>query len=107
MQLQKRIGLPISKLEIDYKKPREIGHILTEEEKEYIKNDVLIVAKALNILYKENLTKMTSASNALNDYKEIVSANKFSHWFPNLDINIDKDIRQAYKRRIYVFKSYL
>ena len=40
---------------------------------------------------------MTSASNALNDYKEIIGKNKFSHWFTNLDYNVDKDIRQSYK----------
>lgn len=95
--IAKTYGLPISKLKIDYNAEREKGHILTEEEKEYIKNDVLIVAKALNILFNENLTKMTSASNALNDYKEIIGKNKFSHWFTNLDYNVDKDIRQSYK----------
>ena len=95
--IAKTYGLPISKLKIDYNEEREKGHILTEEEKEYIKNDVLIVAKALNILFNENLTKMTSASNALNDYKEIIGKNKFSHWFTNLDYNVDKDIRQSYK----------
>ena len=40
------------------------------EEKEYIKNDVLIVAQALNVLFKENLKKMTQGSNALNDFKQ-------------------------------------
>ena len=85
------------KLEMEYTGFRYSGCKITDEEKEYIKNDVLIVAKALNILFSENLTKMTSASNALNDYKEIIGKNKFSHWFTNLDYNVDKDIRQSYK----------
>lgn len=96
-QIAKTFGLPISKLKIDYLKEREKGHILTAEEREYIKNDVLIVAKALNILFNRGLTKMTSASNALSDYKEILTKNKFSHFFPVLDKEVDEDIRKSYK----------
>lgn len=83
------------------------GHIITEEEKKYITNDVKIVAMALNTLFNEGLTRMTQGSNALSDYKKIVSMKKFEHWFPQLDYDIDKDIRQAYKGRFYLFKSNL
>lgn len=93
----KAFNLEISKLKIDYNKERKIGHILTEEEKEYIKNDVLIMAKALKIVFEQNLTKMTRASNALHDYKELLGPSKFEHYFPSLDIDIDNDIRQSYK----------
>lgn len=68
--IAKQFNLPISKLEIDYMTPRERGHVLTEEEEAYIKNDVLIVAKALKTLFDEGLTKMTAGSNALFDYKK-------------------------------------
>lgn len=101
----KAFNLPISKLKIDYKKPRYRGWRLTEEEKAYIKNDVQIMAKALKILFDENLTKMTRASNALADYKNIISKSKFMHYFPTLDYEIDKDIRKSYKRWFYLFKS--
>lgn len=90
-------NLPISKLKIDYNNPRKVGHILTEEEKEYIKNDVRIMAMALKIMFEQNLTKMTRASCALADYKEIMTLNKFNHYFPVLDYEIDKDIRRSYK----------
>lgn len=87
--------LPIRKLEIDYKKYRKIGHKLTEKEIKYIKNDVEIMARALEIVFNENLTKMTIGSNALAKYKEI---NKnFNNYFPKLDYEIDKDIRRSYK----------
>lgn len=105
--IAKTYGLEISKLEIDYNAFRERGHELTSEEQDYIKNDVLIVAKALKILYKNDLTKMTAASNALNDYKEIITRGRFMHFFPSLEKSVDKDIRQAYKRRIHIFKPYL
>ena len=95
--IAKSFNLPISKLKIDYKKERQKGHILTSEEKEYIKNDVLIVAKALKVLFDEDLKKMTQGSNALNDFKQILSKSKFLHYFPPLDYEVDKDLRKAYK----------
>ena len=95
--IAKSFGLEISKLELDYNKFRKEGHELTKEEREYIKNDVLIVAKALNILFKEDLKKQTTGSNALNDFKSMISKWRFEHYFPELDYDIDKDIRKAYK----------
>ena len=95
--IAKTFGLSISKLKIDYNEPRERGHILTEEEKDYIKNDVLIVAQALKVMFDENLTKMTIGANALNDYKDIITQNKFRHLFTPVSYEIDEDIRKAYK----------
>ena len=96
-QIAKSFNLEISKLKIDYLEEREKGHILTKEEEDYIRNDVLIVAKALNILFSENLKKMTQGSNALNDFKEILTKSKFEHYFPILDYDLDKDLRKSYK----------
>ena len=46
--ISEAFNLPESKLKIDYYKPRpKENYELTPEEKEYIKNDVVIVAKAL------------------------------------------------------------
>ena len=94
-QIAKDFDLPIRKLELDYKTKREVGHILTEHEIDYIRNDVEIMARALKIMFDENLTKMTIGSDALNNYKEI---NKnFKHYFPILPYEIDQDIRKSYK----------
>lgn len=106
-QIAKSFNLPISKLEIDYNLPRKKGHILTEEEKAYIKNDVAIVAKALKVLFDEKLDKMTEGANAIADFKSSLAKSKFTHYFPNLDFNVDADIRKAYKRWFYLFKSNL
>ena len=95
--IAKSFGLPISKLEIDYDEPREIGHILTNEERDYIKNDVKIVALALKTLFDETLTSITSASNALKDFKTTHSKRRFDRLFPALPYEVDKDMRQAYK----------
>lgn len=96
-EIAKSFGLPISKLEIDYMKPRQKGHILTEEETEYIKNDVKIVAMALQTLFEKDLTKMTSASNALHDFKKITGKNRFEHLFSALSVELDSDLRKSYK----------
>lgn len=95
--IAKSFGLEISKLELDYNAYREVGHELTKDEEDYIKNDVLIVAKALKVLFEENLTKMTTASNSMNDYKSLLSKSRFKHLFPKIDYEIDADIRKAYK----------
>ena len=78
-------------------KERSKNHTLTKEEKEYIKNDVIIVAKALNVIFSEGLTKMTQGSNALFDFKNIITKKRFEHLFPEIPFDIDKDLRKAYK----------
>lgn len=96
--ISKAFNLEETKLHIDYNKERsKENYVLTAEEKEYIKNDVVIVAKALNTLFKENLTKMTQGSNALGNYKEMIEKKKFSYYFPPLTKDVDTDIRKAYK----------
>lgn len=94
-KMSKAFNLPISKLEIDYKAYRPVGHILTNEEIEYIKNDVLIVAGALKFMFDNNMTKMTTASNALAEYKRIIGDKQFARWFP--PPLYDADVRQSYK----------
>lgn len=96
-QVAKSFNLEISKLTLDYNKPRSRNHILTPEEKDYITNDVLIMAKALNVLFKQNLTSMTQGSNALKDFKNIIQKRRFDYYFPELTKEADKDIRKAYK----------
>lgn len=93
----KAYNLPISKLKIDYNAYRKKGHILTTEEREYIKNDVKIVAIVLKQFFKEGLTHMTAASNALHDYKDIMGIYTFESLFPELNPILDADLRKAYK----------
>ena len=95
--IAKTFKLEESKLVIDYNEPREYGHILSDEEKEYIKNDVVIVAKAINYLYSIDLTQMTAGSNALHEYKNILTKDKFNKIFPKLTFECDEDLRAAYK----------
>lgn len=94
-QIAKDFDLPIRKLELDYDTYREVGHVLTEHEIDYIRNDVEIMARALDYMFKTDLKKMTIGGDALFDYKKMISS--FTHYFPVLPYEIDKDIRQAYR----------
>ena len=93
--IAKGFNLPISKLEIDYDEKRKIGHILTPQEIDYLRNDVEIMSRALLTLFNQDLRQMTQGSNALYDYKKIVGKKNFSKWFPIPDY--DFDVRQSYK----------
>ena len=94
-KIAKDFKLPIQKLKLDYKEKREIGHILTQEEIDYIRNDVTIMAMVLKHFHDLGLTKMTIGSNALSYYKTL---NKhFISYFPILPYEIDQDIRKSYK----------
>lgn len=96
-KVAKSFGLPISKLELDYDTPREKGYILKDYERDYIKNDVKIMALALDILFKQGLDYMTAGSNGLHDFKNTHSMRKYYRMFPELNYKVDKDMRQAYK----------
>ena len=94
-KIAKDFNLPIRKLELDYHEKREIGHELTEHEINYIRNDVEIMARALEIMFQEKLNKMTIGSDALAFYKELNP--NFENYFPILPYEIDAECRKAYK----------
>lgn len=59
------------KLEMEYTGFRYAGCVITDEEKEYIKNDVLVVKEALEIMYNQGHSKLTIGSCCLSEYKNI------------------------------------
>ena len=96
--IAKAFKLPESKGEIDYDLYRPIGWKLTEQEKEYILNDCVIVAKALYLQFTSGLEKMTIGSDALTFFKDDLGGKKtFQHIFPVIPLEVDNDIRQAYR----------
>ena len=110
-QIAKSYGIKEQKTEIDYKMFRPVGYVLTDKEKEYITNDVIIVAKALDdMINKQGQTALTISSDALTDFKHRLanvprgtSKDKekaeecFRQWFPELTLEADTFIRRAYK----------
>ena len=94
-KIAKAFDLPIRKLKLDYKAYRRIGHVLTKDEVDYIRNDVEIMARALKFMFDEGLDKMTIGSCALQYYKN--NCKYFLKYFPVLPYEIDQDIRRSYK----------
>ena len=98
--------LPISKLELDYSKKRKVGHELTEHEIDYIRNDVEIVAWALKAMFDKGLTKMTIASNAVNNFRSKFEF--FDKFFPTLEEDVDASIRDSYRGGFtYINENYV
>ena len=94
-KIAEAFNLPIRKLEIDYKKYRPVGYELDKQEIAYIRNDVEIMARALNEMFSRGLTKITIASDAINYFKEQFYG--FRKTFPLLPLPVDKDIRHSYR----------
>lgn len=96
--MAKAYGLDEGKGELDYEQYREPGHVLTDDEKDYIRRDVQIVAKVLCEFIDEGLTKMTAGSNALYQYKKSLGGDKvFRRVYPELEPDEDTFIRKAYR----------
>ena len=94
-RIAKGFNLPIRKLSIDYDEYREPGHKLTEQEIDYIRNDVEIVARALKEMFARGLTKMTIASDAMQNFK--AGFKGFRKKLPLLEQHVDADIRKSYR----------
>lgn len=92
----KAFDLPICKLSIDYDAPRPIGHVLTDEEREYLAHDVEIMALALAEDFDRGLTRLTTGADALATYKDMLGR-RWDRLFPVLPIEVDTAIRKAYK----------
>lgn len=84
----KRIGESFKtkhkKLEMEYKGFRYAGCEITDEEKEYIANDVLVVKEALEFMFNEGHDKLTIGSCCLDEYKKIRSKEVYETQFPNV-----------------------
>ncbi len=89
------------KTEIDYELDRPEDYVMTEEEIEYIANDVRVVAEALRHMYSEGYDGLTIGSDALKKFKSIFGDNgknsKFRNIFPVLEKDEDSFVRKAYK----------
>ena len=94
--IAKAFNLHDQKLEIDYEAFRPIGYIPTEQERRYQRNDVAIVAQALEVQFEEKMTKLTVGADSLNTYKKM-TGKLFLRRFPILSPEIDTEIRKAYR----------
>lgn len=97
------------KLTMEYTGFRYAGCNITEQEKEYIANDVLVVKEALEIMYNEGYNKLTIGACCLGEFKKVFTLGlyEYTEVFPNLyDVKIDKKVYGAESAGEYIRKSY-
>ena len=95
-QLAKQLGLPEEKGHIDYTKYREEGGKLSDTDKDYIRRDVQIVARALKeVCFGKGLYDITIGTDCMRYYKSITP--NFDKIFPEISTEIDEYLRHAYK----------
>lgn len=95
------------KLEMDYEGYRFSGCEITDEESEYIKNDVLVLKEALNIMFDDGHDKLTIGACCLAEYKKMLGKYDWSIFFPKLEnIELDSEIYGSSNADEYIRKSY-
>ena len=111
-KIGKSFGTKHQKLDMDYEGFRYAGCEITPEEKEYIKNDVLVIKEAMEMMYDMGHDKMTIGSNCLSEYKNICNHSlkvigDFDDLFPNLyNVVIDEKIHGCGNVGDWIRKSY-
>lgn len=94
------------KLDMEYKGLRYANCPITDSEKEYIANDVLVVKEAIEIMFNENHNKLTIGSCCLSEFKTDFSKNEYKFMFPNV-YEIKLDSCHTYPTAgDYILKSY-
>jgi len=95
------------KLDMEYKGLRYAGCRITDEEKQYIANDVLVVKEALEVLFAQGHDKLTIGSNCLEEFKSSIGEELYDELFPNVyEIELDpKDYTQE-DAGSWILKSY-
>jgi hypothetical protein len=96
-KIAKDFKLPLKKGDIDYHEYRPVNHVITDEEYKYIKNDIEIIADALKIQFDQGLDRMTNGSDSLKGFRSMISRDMFERLFPTLSLELDKNLRLAYR----------
>lgn len=100
-------GTKHKKLDIEYKGIRHAGGYISESEKEYIKNDVLVVKEALEIMFKDGHDKLTIGSCCLEEFRRNFDHKEYKTLFPNLyECKIDAGSFGDETAGEYIHRSY-
>ena len=106
-KIGKSFGTKHKKLDMEYTGFRFAGCEITEEEKKYIANDVLVVKEALEIMFAQGHDKLTIGSCCLSEYKKIEGKYDYEMFFPNVaNIQLDKEQYGSSTVDEYIRKSY-
>lgn len=98
------------KLEIEYEGERHANGKITDEEKKYLTNDLLVIKEALEIMFEEGHNKLTIGSCCLSEFKTIFKKSTqvpldYDEAFPNIYkqniVNFDEETAGEYVRKSY------
>lgn len=105
-KIGKSFGTKHKKLDMEYKGLRYPNCYISKEEKEYIKNDVLVVKEALEIMYNDGHNRLTIGSCCLSEFKKGYDKTDYKNLFPDItEINLE-DKYNATNADHYVRRSY-
>lgn len=94
------------KLTMEYEGLRFAGCKITDEEKEYIRNDVLVLKEALEFMFSEGHKKLTIGSCCMSEFKKKYNREDYEMFFPDLySIPIDESYGSDNAGE-YIRKSY-
>ena len=100
-------GTKHKKLDMEYTGFRYPNCHITDDEKQYIANDVLVVKEALEIMFSEGHNKLTIGSCCLDEFKKTYDKYDYKSMFPDMtEVLIDKDVYGAENADEYIRKSY-
>ena len=106
-QIGKDFKTKHQKLDMEYSGYRYAGCVITDEEKKYIANDVLVVKEALEIMFNKGHQKLTIGSCCLTEYKHIMTRAIYQALFPDLtEFSLDENKYKAKNADEYIRKSY-
>lgn len=106
-QIGKSFKTKHQKLDMEYVGYRYAGCNITDEEKQYIANDVLVVKEALEQLFNDGHDKLTIGSCCMEEYKKTTGAYDYKDLFPPLDeVALDKNIFGSSNADEYIRHSY-
>ena len=94
------------KLDMEYTGFRYAGCKITDEERKYIANDVLVVKEALEIMFAQGNTRLTIGSNCLEEFKSGFPKDYYEELFPDVyEVNLPLGYDNA-TAGSYILKSY-
>ena len=106
-QIGKSFKTKHQKLDMEYIGYRYAGCNITDKEKQYIANDVLVVKEALEQLFNDGHDKLTIGSCCMEEYKKTTGAYDYKDLFPPLDeVALDKNIFGSSNADEYIRHSY-
>lgn len=106
-QIGKSFKTKHQKLDMEYIGYRYAGCNITDKEKKYIANDVLVVKEALEQLFNDGHDKLTIGSCCIAEYKNSLGAYDYNDLFPALDeFILDKNIYGSSNADEYIRHSY-